>query len=200
MAQMQTHFISILGVLAKDQPGVQVAQVSDCAFVHSSDLGAATDFACALYKHMTVRGDQFFVNPLRGGAGQGLNRFLDSKELREVANLKYSSVIGVGNIEAHELEQTGKRGMRLFVTERVGDRLTSLGKHRIRKTQTLDGVPCFEINWMSNDGIVADYLSIEKKEKSIRNHLREYANAMNSTGVSYFQALGESIEDLLGWA
>jgi|GEM_PF-1894277 len=198
VAHSQTHFISILGVLCKERPMIEAAQVSDCVFFHSAKIEDCLDFACATFKHMTVRGDKFSAWSLRGGGGRGLNRFLCGDEIRTLTNFSFSSVLGVGNVQAAMLESEGPKGMRLFVTKEVGEEAKKVGRFLLREVKVADQ-SCYEVNWMRPDGIVPDYLGLTKESRLISDHLRERGELFQKSGVGHQVDLGSSWLDLLGW-
>jgi len=196
LALEQTHFINILARLAKIFSDLKVYQVSDCAFIYGADLPHITTFALALFKHMTITDDQkFCLYPLRGAIGKGLFRFdEDKKEMSEVKNLFYSPEIGMGNIDAYNLEQTGPKGMRLFISDNAYDpkKITIKVKHH-------SCMNFYELNWMSKDSITGAYLQFKLEGSAIKDHLLKVSNEYEKSGKDCYKNLSRSIKELVNW-
>lgn len=192
-------FSSRLAVTAKTYSNVEVIQASDGAFIISEDPNLIIEVTINLFQMMQVHTqDKFRVQPLRGGISQGLVEIASNKvELDKIKNFSYFPYTGEGMAKAHKIEACKhKKGIRLFITESVKNRLSVDNLKRVSSVSEPGGVSIlnedpenyYEMTWMDDNFLSASY-----EGKTIEEQITEIEEHAENQDDKYLSFLADSL-------
>jgi hypothetical protein len=191
----QTHFAKTLRELSLALPTVQVFHVADIALAYSNDVNALLSLGASAFKRMLIHDHTFTLWPLRAGIAKG--RDLGANDLATSGNFFTSGILGRGNVESARLEKSGQKGMRFFLTPEVAAQVSEPWLMRPCATK---GFEHFELNWMGDDVVSANFLASDFAGRELRTVLMENARRLLETNDNYSQQMGSSLLDLLKWS
>lgn len=186
----QSHFLGSLFATQAAYPSVEVQRAGDVAYAYDLDLKTLIHFAFTLFKKMTLDEGRLLVRPLRAGISQGTVHVET-----QAARLR----LGPGNVEAARLEKSALKGMRLFVSKEIGEKLLAQGSPSQVRTSNARGIEHGELNWLQADPVFSDYLGMEIEGRPLREVMREQARTWIEAHDNYTQQLGASLNELLKW-
>ena len=199
IAHKLSLFISGLAVLAQQKPNsIEIAQGSDGAFVIGEDPNEVFDTALRMFTGISfMRGDFLFI-PIRGGIGKNLIEVeSDKQNLAQLKNFSYLPYLGEGYAKAFKMETFGRKGMRLFITESVRDKLSTSHKAMVSLNPEPVGVsilkeqkePYYEVRWMNPSHL------------GQASFLQSYTNLINvwKNADQFKKDMAESLQDQIDW-
>lgn len=191
-------FISGLAVIARSkQNSIEIAQGSDGAFVIGEDPNEVFDSALRMFMGISFMRGNFFFIPIRGGISMNLIEVASEKSnLGKLQNFSYLPYLGEGFAKASKMEGVGRKGMRLFITESVKEKLNPTHTSMVSSNPELNGVSIlkepsenyYEVRWMSQSHLQGDYL------QSYLNLIRAW-----KIGNEFKQDMARSLEDQIAW-
>lgn len=185
----QKHFLDSLTKVSAAHPDLEVVHAGEVAYVYSKDLNPLLQFAFSIFKLMILNGDEISIRPLRAGIAQGTS-------ILRTGSVK--TRLGPGNVEAARLEKSALKGMRLFLTKELGERLEKEGEFQVR-TSNARGIEHGEINWLLPDPMFPDFLQKTLGDRPLREQLHQLARSWIEANDNYTQQLGASLNELLKW-
>ncbi len=201
IAHRLSIFVSYLAVLANAKPNLEIAQGSDGAFIIGDDPNEVLGAGILAFQNISFVRHQFLFLPIRGGVSKNLVEVVSNKAaLAKIQNFSYLPYLGEGFAKAFKMETFGRKGMRLFVTESLRDRLAD--KTMIAPNAEARGVsilkeptePYFEVRWME-----PNYLTVVIDGKPVEEHYKALAGVWKN-GDEFKVEMARSLEDQMEWA
>lgn len=199
IAHKLSLFISGLATLAQQKPNsVEIAQGSDGAFVIGEDPNEVFDTALKMFVCISFLRTNFLFIPLRGGISKNLIEVASEKtNLAQLQNFSYLPYLGEGYAKAFKMEAGGRKGMRLFITESVRDKLNPNHKAMVSQNPEPNGVsilkepsePYYEVRWMN------------PKHLGLPEHRNAYEKLISAwkNGNGFQQEMAQSLKDQIEW-
>jgi hypothetical protein len=157
-AQLLIKFRSVLAKIKKENTKVNIAQLSDCAFVWSEDVASVVDAARKIM-YLAIRSGIL----LRGGLAYG-----DIVEPNKINHRIGHFILGEASTKAVKLESAGK-GCRIFSDSELPSELTnSFSQYLFSPLKSpLDGAIVDEFKWY----LPEDYANLKSKSNKQKREI-----------------------------
>lgn len=200
LAQIQSTFLSVLAAVASQNSDVDILTASDGAYVVSSDINKLLKILRIIMSGTQTWKGHFHLIPLRGAISTGLSEIRDDKQaLTKIPNFHYMPYFGSAFVKTYLMEKLAPKGMRVFVTESVKDKIEQTGSQlspSMGSVGVLNGQkePYYELNWLDNS-VLDDPIG----HTTFGSELSKVAQIFREKGSSYQKDIGLSLQGLIEW-